>query len=124
MEITLTSTAYREAAWERIKAARSEAEKAGFLCAGVRYDADPLSCQRIASAVVLAMLAMQSAQPYSIEWTTFDNKSVTLDAAGMIAVGLACGKYIGDIFNRARTLRERIHAATTADQLDAIQWTS
>lgn len=124
MDIVITSSAYKDAAWERIKRARSDAEGAGFVHNGVRYDSDPLSCQRIASAVVLAMLAMQAGQPYSIDWTTFDNTSITLDANGMIGVGLACGTYIASIFTQARALREQIDAATTADELDAIQWTS
>lgn len=124
MEITISTSRYRDAAWERIKSARSAAEQEGFLCNGVRYDADPISCQRIASAVVLAMLALQAGAPYSIEWTTFDNTSVTLDANGMIGVGLACGTYIAGIFSQARALREQIESATSADELDAIQWTN
>lgn len=124
MDIVITGSAYRDRAWERIKAARDAAEKAGFLHDGVRYDSDPISCQRIASAVVLAMLATQAGQPYQTNWTTFDNSVVSLDAAGMIGVGLACGQYISSVFETARTLREQIESATSADELDAIQWTN
>lgn len=123
MEITLNASPYRDATWERIKAARSAAEAQGFLCNGVRYDSDPASVQRISASVVLAMLAQQAGAPYSIDWTTFDNSTVTLDAAGMIAVGLACGQYIAGIFDQARALRTQIESATTADELDGIQWT-
>lgn len=122
MLITITDSAYRIKTWERIKAARTAAEGAGFLFDGVHYDSDPASLQRISSAVTLAMLAQSAGQPFSIEWTVADNSVVTLDAAGMIGVGLACGQYIAGVFNRARVLREQIEAAATADELDAIAW--
>ena len=122
MKITIKDRAYAEKAWARIKSARAAAESAGFLCGGVRYDSDPASQQRISSAVTLAMVAEAAGQPFTITWTAADNNVISLDAAGMIAVGQACGQYIADIFARARTLREQIEAATTADQLDAIVW--
>jgi hypothetical protein len=53
-----------------------------------------------------------------------DNSVVTLDAAGMIGVGMACGQYVASVFDRARVLREQIEAATSADQLDALTWTA
>lgn len=122
MNITITSSAYADKTWERIKAARAAAESAGFLFNGVRYDSDPASLQRISSAVTLAMLAQSAGQPFAIDWTVADNSVVALDAAGIIGVGLACGQYIAGVFGRARALREQIEATTTADELDAIVW--
>jgi hypothetical protein len=122
MQITITDNAYKSKTWERIKAARTAAESAGFLFNGVRYDSDPLSLQRISSAVTLAILAQSAGQPFAIDWTVADNSVVALDAAGMIGVGLACGQYVASVFDRARVLREQIEAATTADELDGLQW--
>lgn len=122
MQITITDDAYRAKTWERIKAARDAAEQAGFVYNGMRFDSDRVSVGRIGNAVTLAMLAQMFGQPFSEDWTLADNSVVTLDAIGMMAVGMACGQYVGPIFNRARVLREQIAAATTADQLDAIVW--
>ena len=124
MNITITDNAYKAKTWERIKVARAAAESAGFIFNGMRYDSDPLSLQRISSAVTLAMLAQSAGQPFAIDWTVADNTVVPLDAAGMIGVGLTCGQYVASVFDRARVLREQIDAATTADQLDALQWTA
>jgi hypothetical protein len=122
MNITITSNEYAEKTWERIKAARAAAESAGFLYNGVLFDSDPVSMQRITGAVSLAMLAQAAGEPFSQTWTVADNSTVELDAAGMLAVGVALGTHISAIFEKARDKRAAIALAATADELDAITW--
>ncbi|MCM2564217.1 DUF4376 domain-containing protein [Janthinobacterium kumbetense] len=105
--------------WERIKAARSLAETADFMCGGVLYQADK---DRIVGAAQLALMAQAAGQPYSIDWTLSDNTHLTLDAAGMIGVGAALGAHVAEAFAIALHLRGQIAAATSFDALDAIVW--
>ncbi|WP_257620099.1 DUF4376 domain-containing protein [Janthinobacterium sp. NKUCC08_JDC] len=105
--------------WERIKAARSVAETADFMCCGVVYQADK---DRIVGATQLALIAQAAGQPYSIDWTLSDNTHVTLDASGMIAVGAALGAHVTEAFAIALRLRKQIAIATSFDTLEAILW--
>lgn len=105
--------------WERIKAARSVAETSDFACGGVVYQADK---DRITGAAQLALMAQVAGQPYSIDWTLSDNSHLTLDAAGMIAVGAALGAYVAEAFAIALHLRGQIAAATTFEELETIVW--
>lgn len=109
----------KASAWERVKLARDAAEQADFACDGATYQADR---ERITGATQLALLAQLADAPYSIDWTLSDNSLRTLDAAGMIAVGAALGEHVAGVFAIGRDLREQIAAATTIEQLDAIQW--
>jgi hypothetical protein len=105
--------------WARIKRARALAEAADFVCCCATYQADK---DRIVGAVQLALLAQAAGQPYSIDWTLSDNTHLTLDAAGMIAVGAALGEHVASAFAIGRKLREQIAVATSFEALDAIVW--
>ncbi|MGX9697003.1 DUF4376 domain-containing protein [Janthinobacterium lividum] len=105
--------------WERIKEARSVAETADFMCGGVLYQADK---DRIVGAAQLALMAQAAGQPYSIDWTLSDNTHLTLDAAGMIAVGAALGAHVAEAFAIALHLRGQIAAATSFEELESIVW--
>lgn len=105
--------------WARIKQARALAESADFMCCGATYQADK---DRIVGATQLALMAQAAGQPYSIDWTLSDNTHLTLDAAGMIAVGAALGGHVAEAFAIGLQLRGQIAAATSFEELDAIVW--
>lgn len=105
--------------WTALKAARTVAEAASFTCDGSVYQADK---ERISGAVQLALLAQLAGQPFSIDWTLSDNSVRTLDAAQMIAVGVALGTVVSSIFDTARQLRIQLDAANTVEEVDAIGW--
>lgn len=105
--------------WERIKLSRDAAEAGNFTCAGSVYQTD---LARIPGAALLALLAQMSGAAFSEDWTLFDNTVRTLDAAGMIAVGVAQGAHIKSTFAIGDGLRVQIAAATTNAQLDLIGW--
>ena len=106
-------------AWERIKQSRIVAEGSDFFCNGDAYQSDK---ERISGAVQMALMAQLYSMPYSIDWTLSDNTVKTLDAAGMIAVGLALGLHINTVFSVGRDLRTQIETATTIAEIDAIGW--
>lgn len=118
--------AVRADTWVRIKAARSAAEYGGFDWthdgAVHRFDADAESQRRIQGAAQMAQLALAQAQPFEIVWTLADNSTVTLDAADMIAVGMAMAAHVNACHVRGRELRAQIEAAATKAELDAIAW--
>lgn len=116
---SLTLETAKMRAWSRIKQARSVAELADFTCEGSVYQADK---ERITGAMQLALLAQAAGTSYSISWTLSDNTTKTLDAAGMIAVGAALVLHVAGAFAIGRDLRERLAAATTIDQVNAVQW--
>lgn len=112
----------RAEAWARIKSARDAAERGGMTFDGSTFDTDVLSQQRIAGAVQMAQLALAAGTPWSIEWTLLDNTVRSLDANQMIGVGVALATHINAQHVKARGLRALIDAATTLEQLEAIQW--
>ncbi len=106
----------------RVNLARDRAEHAPFTCNGYLYDGDEKATARITGAVSLAMMAAMAGQPFTKDWTLADNTVITLDGPAMLAVGAALGTKVGAVFDTARDLQERIEAATTAAQADAITW--
>lgn len=108
--------------WARIKALRDAAEEAGFVWDGSTFDSDKTSQSRIQGAAQLATLAQMTGSPFSIDWTLADNTVRTLTAADMIAVGTAMGVHISTQHAIGRIKRQQIDAATTPEELDAIQW--
>lgn len=110
------------AQWTQIKQARSQAEYAGFTWDGSTFDSDAISQQRINGAVSLALIAMQTAQPYSITWTLADNTLRVLSAGDMVSVGLALGTHVQTTFNKGQQLQQQIEAATTKEEIESISW--
>ena len=112
----------RAQAWSRIKSVRESVEFGPFVFGGQTYDGDSESQRRIQGAAQLATLAQATGQPFSIDWTLADNTQATLTAAEMIGVGVALGQHVNGAHGIARTLRTQIDAATTPEELEAIQW--
>lgn len=108
--------------WTQIKADRDAEIYGGFVWDGSKFDTDPISISRVQGAVQLATIAMSQGQPFSIDWTLFDNSTRTLSATEMVQVGVALGVFVTTIFAAGVTLRDQINAATTLDQVDAIKW--
>lgn len=108
--------------WEDIKTARDTNLAAGFTWDGSKFDSDNLSIQRIQGGVQLATIAQALGQPFSINWTLFDNSVRVLSAIEMIQVGVALGEFVQDVFNAGVGLRQQIDAATSTTTLNSIKW--
>ncbi|MDQ2820678.1 MAG: DUF4376 domain-containing protein [Pseudomonadota bacterium] len=114
-----TLDAAKERAWGAVKAARAAAEVGGFEYDGSIYDVDNT---HVTGAVLLASLAKSAGAPYSETWTLFDDTTRDLDADQVIALGIALGQRVSEIYATARSLRDQIAAATTGAEIDAIKW--
>jgi hypothetical protein len=112
----------REARWIQIKAARDAAQFGGFELNGNRFDTDADSQRLITGSVVLAQVALAQSLPFSITWTLEDNSTATLDAEGMIGVGVALGVHIEACYAAGRAAREAIEAAETAEEVAAVEF--
>lgn len=105
-----------------IKRARDKQEFGTFTFEGNVFDSNQISQQRIGLAVQEAMFCMSAGLPFSKDWTLEDNSVVTLDAQQMIGVALAMGQHIGYAHTHSRQLRAAVEAATTAEEVEAINW--
>ena len=108
----------RQSKLREIDAARDIAIISGFDYNGVRFDSDAKSIQRISGAVTLSMLN----PAYVTEWITFDNSTVTLDAAGLAGLGAAAGQHEASQIFKARGLKNAALAATTVEEIQSITW--
>ncbi len=113
---------HKEDRWTYIKTRRDQAEGSPFTWSTYTFDGDSSSQQRIQGAVQLAVLATQAQQPFSIDWTLFDNTVATLDAMAMFGVGQALATSVGTAYAIGRALRDEIAAATTQEEVEAIDW--
>lgn len=108
--------------WSQIKVDRDAHEHGGFDTSWGRFDSGPTSQTKLIGAAQLASIALAQGTPFGIEWTLQDNTSVPLDANQMISVGVALAAHIDAAHQRGRQLRAQIEAATTLQDLEAIQW--
>jgi hypothetical protein len=114
-----TLEAARDRTWTRIKLDRDAAEAADFVWGDSSFQSDKA---RVTGATQMALLAQMASEPFEIDWTLADNTVRTLDAEDMIAVGVALGRHIADVFETGRQLRVQIADATTIAELNAIGW--
>ena len=110
----------QDAQWSAIKSRRDSLEQAGFPYMGHPIDSDPVSVQRIAIAVQAAQAAAAAGQPFEIGWRCKDDHTLTLDVAGMMGMAVALATYANGLHLHARTLKDQVSAATTVDELAAI----
>lgn len=109
----------RAARWDDIKAMRLRAEESGFAWDGSSFDSDRNSQSRIQSA---ALLAMQAAPGFTLDWTLADNTVRPLTAEDMIGVSMALSVHMAVQHAIARSLRAAIDAAATPAQVQAVSW--
>lgn len=108
--------------WSELKLERDRREYSGFVWDGSGFDSDTISQSRIQGAIQLAILAQQSNQPFSINWTLADNSTRVLNGAEMIQVGMALAQHVQALHETARILRAQVDAASTIEQLQSVAW--
>lgn len=116
----LSLAAAKGAKWAEVKAARDAQEFGVFKWNGLSFDGDVQAQRRLNLAVMAAQAALSAGEPWSMDWTLFDNTTIALSAADMIGVVEALGANINAAHEAARAKRALIEAATTVQQLDAI----
>lgn len=112
---------WRADLWERVKAIRAEKRAEGFEVDGVgRFQSDAEAMFNLLGAALGALIAIVTVQPYSIDWTLADNRTVTLSKTQMVGVFVAGMMQASAIQNRSRVLRDQIDAAQDATAMSAI----
>lgn len=105
-----------------IKSKRDQLEQSGVPYLGKVIDSDTVSVQRIAIAVQAAQAAISAGVEFALDWTCADNTVLTMTAAEVVGMSVALAQHADSLHQTARGLRERIEAATTAEELAAIKW--
>jgi len=109
--------------WEEIKAERESREFSTFtLSSGHVLNIDRDSQLRIQNAFFLAKEAKENSEPFSIDWTTANDQTFTLNALQVISMGKQVYTYITGLHAIARSLRNEILVATTKTQVLNIRW--
>ena len=81
---------------------------------------DLASQAKINGAVLMAVLASQAGQPFSVAWTMANNSNVLHNAAEVIAMGQAVGLYVAACHAHGGAVKAAIDAAGDFAALDAI----
>lgn len=115
---TLDSLKARKKAELKLK--RNQEEWKGVTTPLGIVDSDPDSQRKVSGAVTMAMIGGTN---FSIDWRMQDNSVVTHDHDAMITMGLAVGQHVSACQDRKNELEALIDAATTAEELDAVDIT-
>ena len=110
--------------WRMARDQRDEHIDGGAMTPVGAVDSDAEARSNITGAATAALIAKVGNQPYAVTWTLLDNTTATLDADGMIAMGLAVLSHVNTCHERARQLRTAIEAATNMAELLAIDVTT
>ena len=105
---------------QKVKARRNARRDGGAVTTYGTVDTDIDSRLNINGAVTMALIANMNAQPFSQPWRLQDNSFITLDAAGMIDMGMQVGQFVATVQARKNTLDAAIGGATTVAELQAI----
>lgn len=105
--------------WAELKQQREAREYGGFWWDGSFFDSDPESRARVMGAVQLAMLAAAQGEPFERTWVLADNSTRVLSGSDMVAVGLALGLYVGQLFDQSVQVRQQL---ATSDEPETVFW--
>ena len=109
----------KQAKRAEINKARDTAEQGGFLYLGKMFDSDPVSCQRISCASQTFAMADDTA---TITWTCQDNTTIELNKPQVMGLVVALTVWANTCHQKASKLKELVSAATSAEEVDAINW--
>lgn len=117
---SLSVEANRLVIWNAVRDARDAHIDGGAMTPSGAVDSDSLARSNVSGATIAALVAKLNSVPYSITWTMLDNTPITLDADGMIGMGMAVLAHVNACHERARELRAEIEAAANMAELLAI----
>lgn len=108
----------KEAKMREIDSLRDQALEGGFEFKGQIFDSDAKSIQRISAIATLSLLNPNFSTPY----ITHSNQTVILTAEDIKGLGEAAAAHEANLIFQARDLKDQVLAATTQEELDAINW--
>ena len=100
-----------------LKAERDAAEVEPITYNGNRYDYDDKARERINAAIIALELQGEDA---TIDWTTADNKEVSVTANDLRMVIAAVAVRSNALHNAYRVAKEKVEAATTAADVEDV----
>lgn len=107
--------------WSRAKVIRDQHIDGGVPVAGIgTFDSDLVSRTNISGSVTGAIIAQSASLPFSVSWKLADNSIVVLDAAQMIAAGMAVMQHVAACHANAQAMGLAIIAAEDAEALGLI----
>jgi hypothetical protein len=113
----------RAQSWSRIKSARKSAEFGPFVWGGHVFDGDEVSRSRFGVALEGAKEAISAGNTtWSKPWKLANNAVIMLSAPDLVEVVRAHGENMEAAHATAGVLSYFIDAATTPEELEAIQW--
>ena len=101
----------------RLKAQRDSAEVTPIEYNGNSFDYDDKARDRINAAIIALDVQGEGA---SIDWTTADNKDVKVTATDLRMVIAAVAVRSNLLHSAYRTAKEKVEAATTAEEVEAV----
>ncbi|WP_114227041.1 MULTISPECIES: DUF4376 domain-containing protein [Sphingomonas] len=110
----------KERAIDRVAALKFEHENGGMVTPWGTAQSDLDSRGKITGIVTGAMAAQALGQPFSVNFTMADNSVVPLDATQAMQFGLTVMAGVSSVHDTATALKNAIDAATTAEELAAI----
>ena len=108
--------------WLEIKEARNVAEFAAFSYKRMRFDNDPTSWRRLSDYISAAKSAISLGEPFSVEFTLANDKTVTLSSTDLVNIEFARIRTIIEVFSHARKLRKQIQEAKSKEELAEVFW--
>lgn len=109
---TLPLRVARDRRWDIAKVYREVRINGGCATPSGAVDTDAESRNLISGSVVMAQLAGAA---FSTSWRLADNNYVTLDAAAMIALGMAVGRFVAACYLASFAISDALDAAAAID---------
>jgi hypothetical protein len=105
-----------------LNACRDKDESSGFIFNGKIYDSTERSVLRITTAALSAQLAIATNQPFSLDWTTADNSTVTLSAQETASLPLYLALHGKALHEKCKTLKTQVEACNSVEEVESIVW--
>lgn len=113
-------TTLKKSVTSAIHAKRAEKMEAGIIVNGNLMDSDDEAVKNVNGAALLAVIAKNNDQPFSVQWTTAANEYVEFDGDQMIAFANALGTYISEVHYAARAHKDAV--AVLRENKDVISY--
>ena len=117
-----TLTELKVARFLLMRAAKRQADAAGFTLGGKTIQTDEEHVALLQAAAFDAREAKAASEAFSFTWLFEDGTEATYNATQVIAAGRALSAFLRGNADRLRARRAALQAATSAAEIDAVVW--
>ena len=93
---------------------------AGCMTPSGRVDSDQASRDLISGSALMATIAKAGGSPFAVTWRLQDNSYVTLDADGMIGMGVAVGAHVSACYAASFATKDTLDEAVSLAAIQAV----